>query len=335
MSVNKTFPMAAAVLAAYDAGEEDEALEPITRVDGSGQPMGRIQDGDYVIFYDIRGEREIELTSAFVSPDFPHFPRENMKVNFATMIEYAKDLPVKVAFPPLGTVQNTLSDVVSQQNLKQVKITESEKAIHVSYFLNGKQEGTLPGEDRLIIPSPEVVNYAKVPEMHAEKVADAVVKAIKNPEYQLIVVNFVNVDVVGHIEDKQAVIQAVQAVDGSVGRVVAAAQKYGVTPIVTADHGTVEKWLYPDGTVDTGHSDSPIPFILADPQLSDVALQTGDALTDVAPTILRLMNLPIPAEMTGHCLVPDHVVGESRRVLLVIADGWGIREDSYGNMIKA
>ena len=173
----KTYPMSEAILAAYNAGEEDEALEPITRVDDDRQPIGRIQDGDYVIFYDIRGEREIELTSAFVASEFPHFPRKDMEVHFATMIEYAKDLPVKVAFPPMGKIRNTLSEVVSKHKRKQVKLTESEKSIHVSYFLNGKLEEALPGEDRITIPSPEVENYAEVPEMHAAKVADAVVEA--------------------------------------------------------------------------------------------------------------------------------------------------------------
>jgi len=334
MTENTTYPMAAAVRAAYDAGEEDEALEPITRVDEDGQPLGRIQDGDYVIFYDIRGEREIELTSAFVTSDFPHFPRKDIKVQFATMIEYANDLPVQVAFPPLGKIRNTLSEVVSKNDLKQAKITETEKSIHISYFLNGKLEETLPGEVRISLPSPEVANYAEVPEMNAGKVASTVVDALENPEYSLIVVNFVNVDVVGHIEDKQAVIRAVQKVDRCVGKVVAAAQANGVTPIVTADHGTVEKWLYPDGTVDTGHSDSLVPFILADPELQNTTLLQGDALTDVAPTVLRLMNLSIPEEMTGNCLIPDSVERKQRRVLVVIADGWGLREEEYGNIIK-
>ena len=333
--VEKKYPMSDAVFAAYDAGEEDEALEPITRVDANEQPIGRIQDGDYVIFYDIRGEREIELTSAFVESEFPHFQRKDMKVHFATMIEYAKDLPVKVAFPPLGEVRNTLSEVVSKHNLRQCKLTESEKSIHVSYFFNGKLEEKLPGEDRITIPSPEVANYAEIPEMHAAKVADAVIDALENPEYNLIVVNFVNVDVVGHIENKQAVMRAVQEVDRCVGKVITAAHDNGVTPVVTADHGTVEKWLYPDGTVDTGHSDSLVPFILADPELADTNLYQGTSLTDVAPTVLRLMNLPIPEEMTGNCLVPAQLEHKQRRVLIVIVDGWGLREEEYGNMIKA
>lgn len=329
----KHYPMAEAVRAAYQTGEEDETLEPIVRVGADGTPLGRIQDGDYVIFYDLRGEREIELTEAFVAEDFPHFPRRDMTVHFATMIEYAQDLPVKVAFPPDGEIRNTLSEVVSQNGLQQIKISETEKSIHVSYFLNGKREMPFPGERHTFVPSPEVDDYGEVPEMNAVEVAKAVKAAVEDPELDLIVVNFVNVDVVGHIENREAVLRAVEAVDRSVGEVVAAAQAHGVTPVITADHGTVEKWLYPDGTVDTGHTDSQVPFIIADPALKETTFLAGDALTDVAPTLLHLLNLPKPAEMTGKSLLPTSIPEAKRRVLLVIADGWGVRDEALGNMI--
>jgi 2,3-bisphosphoglycerate-independent phosphoglycerate mutase len=329
----KVYPMAEAVRAAYRAGEEDETLEPIVRVDAEGNPVGRIEDGDYVIFYDLRGEREIELTEAFVAEDFPHFPRREMTVHFATMIEYAQDLPVKVAFPPDGEIRNTLSEVVSRAGLKQMKISETEKSIHVSYFLNGKREEPFPGERHVFVPSPEVDDYGAVPAMNAAEVTDAVKAALEDAEQDLIVVNFVNVDVVGHIENHDAVLRAVEAVDRSVGEVVAAAQAHGVTPVVTADHGTVENWLYPDGTVDTGHTDSRVPLIVADPALKDVELLEGEALTDVAPTLLHLLDLPKPDEMTGKSLLPASFKPGRRRVLLVIADGWGVRDEAHGNMI--
>ena len=333
MTETKRYPMAEAVRAAYRAGEEDEALEPLVLVDAAGRPIGRIGDGDYVIFYDIRGEREVELTSAFVAPDFPHFPRPPIRVHFATMIEYASGLPVEVAFPPLREIENTLSAVVSAHGLRQVKIAESEKAIHVRYFLNGKREQPFPGESHVVIPSPEVRNYATTPEMSAAQVAEAAVQALDDPEAALVVVNFANVDVVGHIEDKEAILRAVAEVDARVGQVVTAARDRGVTAIVTADHGTVEKWLYPEGTVDTGHTDSPVPFILIEPGLRQVALRTGGELADVAPTVLHLLGLPRPAEMTGRSLLPEEVNGGGRRVLLVIADGWGARDDPWGNLI--
>ncbi len=330
---NKRYPLSEAVQAAYLAGEEDETLEPLVLVDDNGYPVGRIGDGDYVIFYDIRGEREVELTSAFVARDFPHFPRQPIRTHFVTMIEYAEGLVEHVAFPPVREVRNTLSEVVSACGLRQLKISESEKAIHVRYFLNGKREKPFPGESFIVIPSPEVENYALRPEMNAQAVARATVEALGDPQVDLIVVNFCNIDVVGHIEDREAVLRAVAEVDRRIGEVVTAALAYGVTAIVTADHGTVEKWLYPEGTVDTGHTDSPVPFILIDPALCNVILHKDGALTDVAPTILQLLNLPQPQEMTGNSLLSGEVPSQRRRVLLVIADGWGARDDAYGNMI--
>jgi 2,3-bisphosphoglycerate-independent phosphoglycerate mutase len=333
MTVLKHYPMAEAVRAAYRAGEEDEALEPLVRVDSAGQPVGRISDGDYVIFYDIRGEREIELTSAFVAQEFSYFPRDPIQVQFVTMIEYARSLPVRVAFPPVRQIRHTLSEVVSAHGLRQVKIAESEKAIHVQYFLNGKREEPFPGETHIAIPSPEVQNYAQMPEMSAEEVAQAAVRALEDAEATLVVVNFCNVDVVGHIEDRAAILQAVAEVDRRIGEVVAAAQARGVTAVLTADHGTVERWLYPEGTVDTGHTNSPVPFIVVDPALQDVTVRDEGALTDVAPTLLHLLGLPQPDEMTGRSLLPDRVPRQRRRVLLVIADGWGARDDAWGNLI--
>jgi 2,3-bisphosphoglycerate-independent phosphoglycerate mutase len=333
MTQSKRYPIAEAVRAAYRAGEEDEALEPIVLVDGDGQPVGRIGDGDYVIFYDIRGEREIELTSAFVADEFLHFERAPIKVHFATMIEYASGLVEQVAFPPVREIRNTLSEVISEHGLKQIKISESEKAIHVRYFLNGKREDPFPGESLVFVPSPEVDNYALVPEMSAAGVARAAINALDDPQIDFIVVNFCNVDVVGHIEDREAVLAAVEEVDQRVGEVIAAAQARGVTAVVTADHGTVEKWLYPEGTVDTGHTDSLVPFIVVDPTLQGVTLREGGALTDVAPTLLPLLGLPQPQEMTGRSLLPDVGIRQRRRVILVIADGWGARDDAYGNMI--
>ena len=333
MTEPKRYPMAEAVRSAYRAGEEDEALEPLVRVDSAGRPVGRIGDSDYVIFYDIRGEREIELTSAFVAQEFPHFSRPSIQVHFVTMIEYARDLPVQVAFPPIQEIRHTLGEVVSGHGLRQVKIAESEKAIHVRYFLNGKREEPFPSETHIVIPSPEVQNYAEVPEMSAEEVARATVDVLDDPEANLVVVNFCNVDVVGHIEDRAAILRAVGEVDRRIGEVVAVAQARGMTTVVTADHGTVERWLYPEGAVDTGHTDSPVPFVVVDPALRGAALREGDTLTDVAPTLLHLLGLPQPDEMTGASLLPDGVSRQRRRVLLVIADGWGGRDDPWGNLI--
>jgi len=325
--------MAEAVRSAYRAGQEDEALEPLVRVDANGQAVGSIQDGDYVIFYDIRGEREVELTAAFVEPDFPHFGRPPMTVHFATMIEYHPDLDVEVAFPPLGQVQDTLFEVVSKAGLRQTKVVESEKAIHVSFFLNGKGQAAFPGEERVVIPSPHPASQAEMPPtMRAAAVADAAIQALRNPDQALVTVNLANVDVIGHIENRAAIRTAVQTVDAQAGRIIEAARQAGVTVVVTADHGTVERWLYPDGTIDTGHTDSPVPFVLIEPGL-DQPLRPGGALTDVAPTVLQLLGLSQPEAMTGQSLLTSPPPARERRVVLLILDGWGIGDGGPGDLI--
>jgi len=328
-------PMAEAVRAAYRAGQEDETLEPLVRVDYDGRPIGCIQDGDYVIFYDIRGEREIELTSAFVDCDFPHFARPPMSVHFATMIEYHPDLDVHVAFPPLGRLEDTLCEIVSRDGLHQIKVAESEKAVHVSFFLDGKSQEAFPGEERLVIPSPHGRAFTEMPpEMRATAVADATIEALRDPRNALVTVNLCNVDVIGHIENPDAIRVAVETVDAQAGRIVEAARAAGVTAILTADHGTVERWYYPDGTVDTGHTDSPVPFVLIDPQLGrDIHLRQGGALTDIAPTVLHLLDLPQPAAMTGKNLIISPLSVGTKRVLLLILDGWGIGDGGPGDLI--
>jgi len=333
MSADKKYTMAEAVRTSYRAGEEDEALEPLVLVDDGGKPVGRISDGDYVIFYDIRGEREVELTESFTSETFTHFERAPIKTQWSTMIEYASHLNVKVAFPPIRAIKNSLSEVVSRAGLRQVKLAESEKAIHVRYFLNGKREEPFPGENHLFAPSPETSNYAEVPGMSAAGVADLTVAAINDPANDMIVVNFCNVDVLGHIENKGAILKAVNEVDRCVGRVVDAARAKGMTAVVTADHGTVEKWLYPDGAVDTGHTNSPVPFIVVDPEWKGARLRDAGAMYDVAPTVLQLLGLPKPEEMTGQTLLPSPAPLARRRVLVIVADGWGARDEAYGNLI--
>jgi 2,3-bisphosphoglycerate-independent phosphoglycerate mutase len=335
MSNIPTFPLAEAVRAAYRAGEDDEAMDPLVRVDSNGQPIGRIKDGDYVIFYNIRGEREIELTEAFVAEDFSHFSREPMTTHWATMIEYDPDLNVRVAFPPLGAVPDTLSEAVSRAGLRQVKIVESEKNVHLSYFLNGKHNEPFPGEERRIIPSLEFDGFLPLPEMRASAVADATIEALRDPAVDLLIVNWANVDVIGHSEDRKAIKRAVSTVDGQLGRAIEVAKEMDVTALVTADHGTVEKWYYPDGSIDTGHTDSPVPFVLVAPQLPGVGVRDGGSLVDVAPTILHLLGVEQPTAMTGVPLVKDGTgrQAEPRRVALFILDGWGARDDAWGNLI--
>ncbi len=331
-------PIADAVRAAYRAGEEDEAMEPRVLVGADGRPVGRIGGGDYVIFYDIRGEREIELTQAFTEPAFAHFTTAPIETHWATMIQYSPALDVRVAFPPAGALPDTLSECISRAGLPQIKISESEKAIHISHFLNGKRSEPFPGEERVAAESPGTLHYDEVPELAAADVADAAVEALQG-DAAFLMVNFANVDVLGHIENRDAILTAVATVDREAGRVIDAAQDAGVTVLVTADHGTVEKWYYPDGTVDTGHTDSPVPFVLADPAVEGRTagvLRDGGALTDVAPTVLDLMGLERPPAMTGTSLLADPLPArDGRRVLVLLLDGWGEGDGSDADLIAA
>lgn len=334
-------PMINAIREAYKNGQEDETLEPLIAVDPEGQPLGRFRDGDSVIFYDIRGEREIEITESLTNPRFDLFQTDkNIRLNFVTMIEYSSTLNVKVAFPPDGQIRNTLTEAITSAGKKLLKITESEKAIHVGYFLNGKREKKFPGEEMIVVPSPEgIANYASTPQMSAPEVADKICQHLDDPHFSVIVANMCNVDVLGHIEDPQAILDAVETVDQELGRIKETCRQNGVTLIVTADHGTVEEWLYPDGAVNTGHTKNPAPFILADfseTSPSRWSLKEKGELTDVAPTVLELLGLPVPDEMTGSNLIVNFVLsgGARQKILLLILDGWGMRDEKNGNLIQ-
>ena len=326
--------MSEAVRGAYRRGQEEETMEPLCRVDDAGQPVGRIQDGDFVVFYDIRGEREVELTEAFVRPRGVGFPVDpELAVNFATMIEYDAKLPVKVAFPPERRLKGTLVEAVSRAGRRVVKVTETEKAIHLAYFLNGKQDVAFPGETRVAPPSPH--DPFAEPEMRSEEIADALIAAVADPGAALVVGNLPNMDVVGHGEDKAAILRAIAAVDRAVGRILAVCRRAGVTALVTADHGSVEHWLYPEGTIDTGHTTSPVPFVYAPPDGSRLRLRRGGSLADVAPTALQLLGIDPPAEMTGRSLFVEAPPRDpARRVLLLVCDGWGLAEPGPGNLLS-
>lgn len=333
-----TTPMALAVREAYQRDEEDEALEPLVLVDADGSPIGRMSQGDYVVFYDIRGEREIQLTESLIDDEFDSFPVERgLGLGFTTMIEYDKNLDVKIAFPPVVELEDTLSEVISKAGLKQVKIVESEKAIHLGFFLNGKKKDPFPGEERLIVPTrKDISSFDKAPEMSIKEVAQQIMKRLADPSYDVVIANFANTDVLGHIENKEAIKKALQAVDREIGNVLQVAGDNGVTSVLTADHGTVEKWLYPDGAVDTGHTNSLVPLMVIAPGESEIyRLKKGGTLTDVAPTALQILGLEKPSQMTGESLLVGEVDGgNKKRLLLLIVDGWGYNEDPYGNLIQ-
>ncbi len=327
-----------AVRRAYEAGEEDESLSPLVRVDGKGRPAGRIGPRDSVIFYDVRGEREITLTRSFCDPGFKLFPTERLGLNFVTIIEYGSLPGVKSAFPPEGRVTGTLTEVLGSSGFRVIKISESEKATHVGFFFNGKSDELFPGEERIVVPSPRVGQYSETPEMNASGIVREIATGLRAEGRMLIVANLANVDEVGHLEDRDAVLRSVRSVDESLGEILLAAEREKATVLVTSDHGTVEEWLYPDGTVNTGHTANPVPFVLLDfaaPGPGDGILRRRGGLADVAPTLLSLAGVPQPSVMSGRSLIEGGPRGEPRqRIILLVLDGWGHRDEAFGNMIK-
>ncbi|MBN2198284.1 MAG: alkaline phosphatase family protein [Candidatus Aminicenantes bacterium] len=333
--------MGRAVRDAYRKGQEDEALEPIVLADAEGNPLGRPEEGDAIVFYDIRGEREVELTRSLTDENFPHFPvKKGLSLHFVTMIEYSPQLRVKVAFPPNERLSGTLTEVLTRAGCKVVKISESEKAVHVGFFFNGRREEPFPGEHRIVVPSPPGdVSYARRPEMSAQDVCREILSALDDETADVIVANLANVDVVGHLESREAVLTAVETVDFVLGRIAEAAERKRAALVVTADHGTVEDWLYDDGSINTGHTRNRVPFLVADfrfPRPESVRLAPEGELADAAPTALTMLGIRRPAEMNGRSLV-DTVSNDGTprrsRLLFLVLDGWGMREEIRGNMI--
>jgi len=290
---------AAAVRQAYDRGETDEFVEP-TVIDG-GQGV-KPQDG--VFFFNFRPDRARQLTRAFVDRDFAGFNRRKgyLGVTFATMTQYDETLPVPAAFLP-EYIRNTVGEAVSKAGLRQLRIAETEKYAHVTYFFNGGDERPFPGEDRILIPSPKIATYDLQPEMSAPAVTDTVIEKIRSRYYDFIILNFANGDMVGHTGKFEAAVKAVETVDQCVGRIVAAMRDYGGITCLTADHGNAEEMVdLATGEPHTAHTSNPVPFILVSDAHREVKLRAG-RLADIAPTLLQLAKLEQPAEMTGESLI--------------------------------
>lgn len=324
--------LADAVRLLYREGQTDYSLEPLVRVTEDGQPLGRIQDGDAVIFCCRRGEREIELTEAFTDPDFAHFERDQLDLDFVILTLYHekfKDLPV--AFLP-SKISDTLGEAVSRAGLSQLRCAESEKFAHVTFFLNGANSQPFPGERDIRIPSPKGIPFDQKPEMSLPRVADAVVEGLA-ANFDLIVTNFANGDVIGHTANDAAKIQCARVVDQHLGRVVVAARELGYVILITADHGNIEVMRRPDGTPHVAHTSNPVACIVIDPLSSAAITPDNGRLADIAPTVLDILSLPQPAAMSGKPLVAGHAWGKGRRVLLIILDGWGLGPEDETNPI--
>lgn len=300
--VGQTAPSAeAAVALAYRDGYSDEFIVPtvIQPTDGAFQPL---QDGDSLIFFNFRGDRVRQITQALVKPEFDVFRRKVIIANllFVGFTYYQEGLPIDVAFSPRD-VKLPLAYVLSQNNLKQLHVAESEKYAHVTYFFNGGREDPYPGEDRIVVPSPKVASYDQVPAMSEPEITKKVIRNLDN--YDFIVFNYANADMVGHTGNLRATMQACEAVDGGLSRIFEEVRKRNGIFIITADHGNAEQKVNPQtGEPDTEHSANPVPFILASESLKSVQLHPG-VLSDIAPTILQIMNLPVSSEMTGKSLI--------------------------------
>ncbi len=313
--------LAQAVRDAYSRGQTDYSLEPMVRTDADGKPVGAIQNGDSVIFCCRRGEREIELTEAFTDPDFDRFPREYMPdLNFVIMTMYHekfKDLPI--AFAPEKVVK-PLAQVISKAGLRQFHCAESEKYAHVTFFFNGGENRPFPGEDDVRVPSPKGIPFDQIPALSLREVADKVTEAA-DKGYDFILTNFANGDVIGHTANTQAKLEACHIISDTAARVAEYARGKGYIVAVTADHGNIEALYTADGKPHVAHTSNPVPFILIDPEKRPVTLRDG-ILGDVAPTILSLLGLEKPDEMTGESLITRGSV-HGKKVMLIILDGWG------------
>lgn len=306
----------AAIAASYEKKVYDEEFVPVV-IGREGQPMRAVQSGDAVIFWNFRPDRARELTEAFVIPAFAKFERAYIRdLFFATMTEYEKEIPVSVAYAPV-VVRQCLAEAISSAGLKQLHIAETEKYAHATYFLNGTVEAPFPGEERILIPSPKVSSYNQAPEMSAREIGKAAAKAIEDEAYDIIMVNFANADMVGHTGDLAATVAGCEAVDHALGDIADHALAKGGVLVITADHGNAEEMSnLQTGRMDKEHSTNPAPFIVVGAAYRGESGPAGDApegdlsllrpsgiLADVAPTVLKILEIPQPKEMTGRALI--------------------------------
>ena len=290
-----------AVEESYREGVTDEFIKPVV-IQRNGKPVATIQDRDAVIFYNFRADRTRQLTRALIMGEFGHFSRRKLDIHFVSMTKYHDDFPVPVAFPPTH-LTNTLGEIVSNLGWKQLRIAETEKYAHVTFFFGGGRETPFPGEDRVLVPSPRgVATYDQKPEMSAPEVTDRVVEQIENKKYEFIVLNYANADMVGHSGNMAATVRAVEVLDECLRRVVAAARGKGYVVLITADHGNADKMVDDDGGPHTAHTTNLVPFLFIKEDYHGGLKQEG-RLADIAPTVLGLMGIDVPAEMEGSSLL--------------------------------
>jgi 2,3-bisphosphoglycerate-independent phosphoglycerate mutase len=297
-----------AVQEAYDRGETDEFIKPIILQDNSGSPVATVRDNDIVLMFNFRADRVRELTQVFTDEKWDRFPvsRKPALSEYITFTQYDIHFTMPVVFPPVS-MDHILAEEISSAGLSQLRIAETEKYAHVTYFFNGGREEPYPLESRILIPSPkEVATYDKKPEMSAYLVTKELLKQIESGSYSFIVLNFANGDMVGHSGIMAAAIKACEAVDTCLAKIVEKFTAKGGIVLITADHGNAESMCDPQTKCPvTAHSNNPVPFILLSEQHKGNTLRQNGSLRDIAPTILSLQGLPIPHEMTGKSLIAD------------------------------
>ena len=291
----------AAIENSYEKNSTDEFIKPTVIVDESQQPLATIKDGDSVLCFNFRTDRCREITQVLSQIDLPEFNMRKLSLDYTTMTDYDKTFQrVHIIFEN-DNLNNTLGEVLEQQKLKQIRIAETEKYPHVTFFFSGGREVPFDGEKRIMVPSPKVATYDLKPEMSAYELTDLIIPELQNKTADFICLNYANADMVGHTGVWEAVVKAVETVDKCVARVVTTGLENGYTIFLTADHGNADFMINADGTPNTAHSLNPVPLFIIDENWKG-AVKTGK-LADIAPTILRMMQLAIPGEMTGNVLI--------------------------------
>ncbi|MBO5873659.1 MAG: 2,3-bisphosphoglycerate-independent phosphoglycerate mutase [Rikenellaceae bacterium] len=290
----------AAIEESYTQGVTDEFIKPVVMVDDNAQPIATIAEGDVVVCYNFRTDRLREITTVLTQKDMPEFGMSTMPLYYLTMTRYDDSFKgIKIVFDK-DNLRNTLGEIIARNNMRQIRIAETEKYAHVTFFFNGGREEPFEGEERILISSPKVATYDLKPEMSAYEVTDAIVEKLKMAEADFVCLNFANGDMVGHTGIYDAIWKAVKAVDSCVERVVTTARENGYDVFVTADHGNADYAQNPDGSPNTAHSLNPVPLIVVS---DNVAAVKDGALCDIAPSILSLMGIQQPEDMTGHSLI--------------------------------
>jgi len=286
----------------YETGVSDEFVEPATIVDANDRPIGPIRDGDSVVFFNFRSDRARQLTRALALDPFDGFERSpRVDVRMTTMTQYDRTFTFPVAFPP-QSLSGSFAEVLAAQHMTNLRVAETEKYPHVSYFFNCGIEKPYPGEDRILVPSPKVATYDLQPEMSAKGITDTLVADVEGRAHDVIICNFANADMVGHTGNLEAAVQAVETIDRSLARVVKAVRDANGILIVTADHGNAEEmWNAQLNEPHTAHTSNPVPIIVVQ-DVQGLTLREGGSLRDIAPTMLGILGVPAPKEMTGQDL---------------------------------